>query len=93
MAIRMALLGDTKKIWITHWADREREKTSVKNLQMIRKERGLSQSQLADASGISIRMIQYYEQGANDINKAESLTVYKLAKALNCEVADLLELG
>lgn len=52
---------------------------------------GMSQKQLAEESGVSIRMIQYYEQGKNDINKAEALTVYKLAHALMCKVEDLLE--
>ena len=61
------------------------------NLQRIRKERGMSQSQLAEASGVSIRMIQYYEQGANDINKAEAQTVWKLAQALHCHMEELIE--
>ena len=65
----------------------------MKNLQKKRKERSMSQSQLADAAGVSVRMIQYYEQGANDINKAEALTVYKLAQALGCKVQDILELN
>lgn len=63
----------------------------MKNLKRIRKDRGMSQSQLADASAVSIRMIQYYEQGANDINRAEARNVYKLAKALNCTMEELLE--
>ncbi|HKM03507.1 MAG TPA: helix-turn-helix transcriptional regulator, partial [Lachnospiraceae bacterium] len=37
----------------------------------IRKQRGLSQGQLSLLSGESIRMIQYYEQGKKDINKAQ----------------------
>lgn len=52
----------------------------------------MSQKQLAEESGVSIRMVQYYEQGVNDINKAEALTVYRLAHALWCKVEDLLEL-
>ena len=51
---------------------------------------GLSQSQLAKVSGVNLRMIQYYEQGAQDINKAEALTVYKLAQALGCKMEDLI---
>ena len=54
---------------------------------------GMTQKELADASGVSIRMIQYYEQGVNDINKAEALTVYRLADALNNRMEDLLELN
>lgn len=60
-------------------------------LQTIRTSRGLSQSQLAKASGVSLRMIQYWEQRAKNINVAAAITVLKLADALGCEVRDLLE--
>lgn len=53
--------------------------------------KGLSQSQLASASGVSVRMIQYYEQGVKDINKASGETLYKLSKALGCKMEDLIE--
>lgn len=61
------------------------------NLKRIREERGLSQNKLAEASGVNVRMIQYYEQGVKDINAAAALTVSKLARALDCKVEDLLE--
>jgi DNA-binding XRE family transcriptional regulator len=63
------------------------------NLASIRKESGLTQAKLSEASGVNIRMIQHYEQGQKPINSAEALTVYKLAQALNCTVEDLLELN
>lgn len=63
----------------------------MSNLKRIRKESGLTQSQLAEASGVNIRMIQYYEQGVKDINAAGALTVYKIARALNSTVEDILE--
>ena len=62
------------------------------NLQRIRKERGLTQKELANKSGINIRMVQHYEQGIKDINKASAITVYNLAKALMVEMATILEL-
>lgn len=62
------------------------------NLQRIRKERGLTQKELAQKSGINIRMVQHYEQGMKDINKANAITVYNLAKALMVEMATILEL-
>ena len=62
------------------------------NLKRIREERGLTQKELAERSKVSLRMIQYYELGYKDINKAEALTVYTLSKALKCKVADLLEI-
>lgn len=61
------------------------------NLKQIRKVVGLSQAKLAEVSGVNLRMIQHYEQGFKDINKAEVLTVYHLAQALNCTIEDLIE--
>lgn len=57
----------------------------------IRKARGFNQQQLSDASGVTLRMIQLYEQRQNDINKAQVHVVVSLAKALGCDVEDLLE--
>ena len=64
----------------------------MKNLQRIRKEKGISQSELSKISDVNVRMIQKYEIGAKDINKASALTVYKLSLALGVNVSDLLEL-
>lgn len=61
------------------------------NLKRIRKEAGLSQSELAEKSGVNTRMIQHYEQKVKDINAAGALTVCKLAQALDCTVEDLIE--
>lgn len=63
----------------------------MSNLKDTRKAKKLSQKQLAEISGVSVRMIQYYEQGVKDINKAEAMTVYKLSEALDCNVWELLE--
>jgi len=43
------------------------------------------------ASGVSLRMIQFYEQKQNDINKAQVTVVLSLARTLGCDVEDLLE--
>lgn len=63
----------------------------MSNLQKLRKEAGMSQSQLAEASGVSVRMIQYYEQGAKDINRAEARTIRALAHTLGCAMEEILE--
>ena len=63
----------------------------MSKLKSYREQRGLSQSGLADRSGISVRMIQHYEQGDKDINKAAVQTVKKLADALNVKIEDLIE--
>lgn len=64
----------------------------MSNLKRIREESGLSQNKLAEKSGVSPRMVKYYEQGVKDINNAQGITLYKIAKALNCKIDDLLEL-
>lgn len=61
------------------------------NLKRIRKVAGLSQSKLAAASGVNVRMIQQYEQRVKYINAAAVVTVRDLAKALNCRIEDLIE--
>lgn len=61
------------------------------NLKVLRLDAGLSQSELAEISGIPIRTIQQYEQNQKNINAAKVETVVKLAKALNCTVESLME--
>lgn len=60
-------------------------------LKTIRKNRGISQTELSKLSGVSIRSIQMYEQKVNDIDKAQAGTVYKLSRVLGCTIEDLLE--
>ena len=60
-------------------------------LKEIRLANKLSQSQLAKKSEVSIRAIQKYEQKEVDINVAAAITVYKLAKALNVKMEDLID--
>ena len=61
------------------------------NLKRIRTAYGCSQRELAEMSGVSLRCIQMYEQRNKDINKAQSDSLYRLAKALGCTMEDLLE--
>jgi DNA-binding XRE family transcriptional regulator len=62
------------------------------NLKRIRENAGLSQSQLSVQAGVSLRSIQMYEQRNKDINKAQAITLAKIACILCCDVEDLLEL-
>lgn len=64
----------------------------MSKLKYLRQERGYSQSKLSEEAGVNVRMIQYYEQGFNDINKAQAITVYKLAKALGVTVEEILNI-
>lgn len=61
------------------------------NLQRIRKERGLSQSQLSRLADINVQNIQFYESGQRDINKAQVNNVYKLSRALNVKMEDIIQ--
>ena len=63
----------------------------MSNLKTIRTNRGLSQGKLSELSGVNYQMIQKYEQGVKDINKAQGLTLQALANALECKIEDLLE--
>lgn len=67
------------------------DKNIPTKLKTIRENRGFSQSQLAKKSTISLRAIQLYEQKVNNIDRASVQTVYKLARALYCDIEDLLE--
>ena len=61
------------------------------NLKRIRENRGLSQAELAEQSGVNLRNVQMYEQRVNGIDKAQSNILYKLSRVLGCNVEDLLE--
>lgn len=52
---------------------------------------GMSQAELAKETGISVRVIQNYEQGIRPLNGARAITVLKIARALGCTVEDLIE--
>ena len=62
------------------------------SLQLLRKNAGMSQSELAKQSGVNIRSIQMYEQKINDISKAQADTIYRLSRALHCPMEQLLQL-
>ena len=65
----------------------------VKNkLKKIRVQQGLSQSLLSKKANVSLRSLQAYEQDDRDLNKAQAETVYKLAKALNCKMEELIDI-
>ena len=67
------------------------ERAKATNLRTLREAAGLSQSQLAKASGVGVRSIQLYEQRQKDINKAQGIALYRLSRALRCTMEQLLE--
>lgn len=68
-------------------------KRGATRLRTQREAAGFSQSQLAKSSGVGLRAIQMYEQRNKDINKAQAITLLRLANALHCEASDLMELA
>lgn len=60
-------------------------------LQARRKEKGLSQTALAELAGVPVRVIRMYEQSERQIGNAAAITVYKLAAALDTTVENLIK--
>lgn len=60
-------------------------------LQQIRKLKGLSQSQLAKAAGISTQVLQRYEMGYRHIDGAALDRLCNIAIALDCSIYDIIE--
>lgn len=62
------------------------------NLKRIRTQAGLSQRELADSAGISVRQIQLFEQRQRNINHTQAISLWKLSRILGCKSEDLLEI-
>ena len=62
-------------------------------LKLLRKRARLSQSQLAEKTGIPVKTIQQYEQRRKDINKAQAEYVIKLSQVLCCKPQELMEIN
>lgn len=77
--------------FISAMEHRYHDPTRETNLKIHRKLGGLSQSELADISGVNLHMIQLYEQRKSNIDKAQAYTLARLASALRCSMEDLME--
>lgn len=64
--------------------------SSESKLKTVRKHCGLTQEALANQSGVSLNTIRAYERKSKDLNKAQFDIIMRLAKALRCEVSELL---
>lgn len=65
----------------------------VKGMTPLKRQRKicrLTQKELSQRSGITLRMIQAYEQNDQDISRAEVRTIIKLANVLGCSPEDLI---
>ena len=63
---------------------------SESKLKTARKHCGLTQEELSHESGVSLNTIRAYERKGKDINKAQFDIVLRLAKALKCDITELL---
>lgn len=61
----------------------------VVQLKRLRAYAMLSQSQLAEKSGVALRQIQLFEQGKRDIHKTQGESLRQLARALHCSMEEL----
>ena len=64
----------------------------MNKLKEIRTQQGLSQSLLSKEANVFLKTLQAYEQGDRDIKKAQAETVYKLSKALNSKIEELIDI-
>ena len=58
-------------------------------LTIFRSSIGMKQQELADLTGLSIKTIQGWE--IRGLNEAKAIRAVKIAKALKCQVEDLME--
>ena len=96
-------LSDVFSLYVLHESDESKfvevsntiiernKKDRLSKLATIRKARGYTQRYLSFTSGVSLRMVQLYEQRQNDISKAQATVVLSLARALGCNIEDILD--
>ena len=91
----MALYSPYHEMDIRQFADKMNELYRAAkpetNLKLRRQSIGLTQRELAQLADVPVRTIQQYEQRQKNINKAQAEYLVMLARALYCEVTDLLE--
>lgn len=91
----LAMYNPYHEMDVSQFCDKMKElynsRKSETNLKKYRLAAGLSQSELAEVSGIPVRTIQQYEQRVKNINAAKAESVIALSKALECPVEMLME--
>ena len=62
----------------------------ISKLKLIRENKGVTQKELSDKTGIVMKTIQAYEQGVVKPENYALGKAVKIAQVLECEVEDLL---
>lgn len=65
--------------------------SSKNNIKELRKQRGLTQRELADICGLSCILINRLEEDRLDLRNTKMENVIRLCKALKCNIADLFK--
>lgn len=86
----MDLASDAVRTFLRDAENAARKETGDTPLKTMRRNIGLSQSQLAKTSGIPVRTIQQYEQRQKDIRKARAEYLIALSRVLGCDPSYLL---
>lgn len=73
---------DVKKLYDARQAAMNGGIPANKALQSCRQSKGLTQAQLSEAAGVSLKTLQKYESGERSIQRARTDTVLKLAQVL-----------
>lgn len=85
------LMDDGTVLWRRYPSiEEERACSGNVRLRELRKKAGLSQSQLAEKAGVSVRVYQNYEQEVRDISKAQLSTLLRICNALHCKLSDII---
>lgn len=70
---------------------RKRKGLEDTKLHKARMKKGMSQVDLSKASGVALATIQGYEAKNRDINGAKLETLCDIAKALDCNISDIID--
>ena len=61
------------------------------NIKKVRIEKGLTQAQLAEKSGVKLPTLKHYEQGSKNLDNAKIETLIAICDALECELYEIIQ--
>ena len=63
----------------------------MSNIKKVRIEKGLTQAQLAEKSGLNIGTLRHYEQGSKNLDNAKIETLMDICDALDCRLYEIIQ--